>query len=109
MSSSTTDTLVRMANQIADFFRIQPEGEAVSGTADHIRRFWDPRMRSKMAHRAQGRGTRLQTRGNDEDWFASPLRTWVNSRFSEFAGGGFCPRRFPRDFRQRYKGNRNGL
>ena len=55
MSFSTTDTLVRMANQIADFFRIQPEGEAVSGTADHIRRFWDPRMRSKMAeHLAHG-------------------------------------------------------
>ena len=44
-----------MANQIADFFRIQPEGEAVSGTADHIRRFWDPRMRAKMAeHLADG-------------------------------------------------------
>ena len=49
MSSSTTQTLVRMANQISDFFRLQPEGEAVAATADHIRRFWDPRMRAKMA------------------------------------------------------------
>ena len=55
MSYSDTETLVRMANQIADFFRIQPEGEAVAGTADHIRRFWDPRMRAKMAeHLAHG-------------------------------------------------------
>jgi formate dehydrogenase subunit delta len=55
MTASSMDTLVRMANQIADFFRIQPEAEAVAGTADHIRRFWDPRMRSQMAkHLASG-------------------------------------------------------
>ena len=55
MSHSNTDTLVRMANDISNFFRIQPEGEAVAGTADHIRRFWDPRMRAKMAeHLAHG-------------------------------------------------------
>jgi formate dehydrogenase subunit delta len=53
--SSTKDTLVRMANQISDFFRIQPEADAVAGTADHIRRFWDPRMRAQMAeHLAHG-------------------------------------------------------
>jgi len=55
MSSLTTETLVRMANDISNFFRIQPEGDAVAGTADHIRRFWDPRMRAKMAeHLAHG-------------------------------------------------------
>jgi formate dehydrogenase subunit delta len=55
MLASSTDTLVRSANQIADFFRIQPEAEAVAGTADHIRKFWDPRMRSQMAkHLAAG-------------------------------------------------------
>jgi formate dehydrogenase subunit delta len=55
MSSSSVDTLVRMANQIADFFRIQPEAEAVAGSANHIRLFWDPRMRAKMAeHLAHG-------------------------------------------------------
>jgi formate dehydrogenase subunit delta len=51
----TPDTLVRMANQIADFFKAQPGEDAVVGTADHIRRFWDPRMRVKMAeHLAHG-------------------------------------------------------
>jgi len=55
MSSSSVDTLVRMANQIADFFKIQPADKAVEGTADHIRRFWDPRMRAMMAiHLAHG-------------------------------------------------------
>jgi formate dehydrogenase subunit delta len=51
----TPETLVRMANQIADFFKVHPEEEAVAGTADHIRRFWDPRMRAKLAdHLAAG-------------------------------------------------------
>ena len=55
MSSSTVKTLVHQANQIADFFRLQPEQEAVTNTADHIRRYWDPRMRAQMAeHIARG-------------------------------------------------------
>jgi formate dehydrogenase subunit delta len=51
------ETLVRMANQIADFFKAQPEAEAIKGTADHIRLFWDPRMRTQLCgHLAQGGG-----------------------------------------------------
>jgi formate dehydrogenase subunit delta len=38
-------TLVRMANQIADFFAGYPEAEGIEGVATHIRKFWDPRMR----------------------------------------------------------------
>ena len=57
MSSSTIDTLVRMANDISNFFRVQGQDQAVAGTADHIRRFWDPRMRAQMAaHLAHGGG-----------------------------------------------------
>ena len=41
--------LVKMANQIADFFRLKPEEVAVAGAADHITKFWDPRMRTQMA------------------------------------------------------------
>jgi formate dehydrogenase subunit delta len=49
------DALVRMANQIADFFRNKPEADAVAGTASHINKFWDPRMRTKfIAHLAAG-------------------------------------------------------
>ena len=51
----TPDTLVRMANQIADFFKAQPEEDALAGASNHIRMFWDPRMRAKMAeHLAAG-------------------------------------------------------
>jgi formate dehydrogenase subunit delta len=51
----TEETLVRMANQIADFFKALPEDEALHGTSNHIRYFWDPRMRAKMAaHLAAG-------------------------------------------------------
>jgi formate dehydrogenase subunit delta len=45
---TTEAKLVYMANQIADFFTPQGEETAVAGTADHIKRFWDPRMRSRM-------------------------------------------------------------
>ena len=47
--------LVKMANQIADFFRLKPEEQAIDGIADHIKKFWDPRMRTQMAaHLANG-------------------------------------------------------
>jgi formate dehydrogenase subunit delta len=47
--------LIKMANQISDFFRLKPEDTAVAGTAEHIRKFWDPRMKAKMAdHLAHG-------------------------------------------------------
>ena len=53
--NSDSETLVRMANQIADFFKSQPEEDALKGAANHIRYFWDPRMRTKMAeHLARG-------------------------------------------------------
>ena len=40
--------LVMMANQIGTFFASQGADQAVSGTADHIRKFWDPRMRKAI-------------------------------------------------------------
>ena len=42
------DKLVRMANQIATFFRSKPHDEALAGIADHINNFWEPRMRSQL-------------------------------------------------------------
>ncbi len=52
---SSVDRLVYMANQIGKFFASQGEGEAVAGTADHIRKFWDPRMRAMILdHSAKG-------------------------------------------------------
>lgn len=42
------DHLIYMANQIGKFFETQGRDKAVPGIADHIHKFWDPRMRSKI-------------------------------------------------------------
>ena len=42
------DRLVYMANQIGKFFESQRADEVVPGIADHIRKFWDPRMRKAI-------------------------------------------------------------
>ena len=49
------DKLVMMANQIARFFAAQGEARALPQIADHIEKFWDPRMRREIGlHIAQG-------------------------------------------------------
>jgi formate dehydrogenase subunit delta len=40
-----THDMVRMANQISEFFKSYTEKEAIEGIADHINKFWEPRMR----------------------------------------------------------------
>ncbi len=43
------EQLVKMANDIGDFFRTEPErADAVAGIANHLQRFWDPRMRRAL-------------------------------------------------------------
>jgi formate dehydrogenase subunit delta len=43
------ETLVKMANQIGDFFEAMPDRpEALEGIAQHIRKFWEPRMRREF-------------------------------------------------------------
>jgi formate dehydrogenase subunit delta len=41
--------LTQMANDIGNFFRAQPHDDAVAGIANHIKSFWTPRMRTKLA------------------------------------------------------------
>ncbi len=49
------DKLVYMANQIGKFFASQGHDKAVAGVADHLARFWDPRMRAAIiAHLGAG-------------------------------------------------------
>jgi formate dehydrogenase subunit delta len=55
----TTDKLVYMANQIGKFFESQSDQAAVAGTADHIRKFWDPRMRKMIFAYLDAGGTGL--------------------------------------------------
>lgn len=45
---SPSSALVRMANQIGKFFRAQGEERAVAGIADHVRLFWEPRMKQQI-------------------------------------------------------------
>lgn len=41
--------LVTMANRIGDFYESVPDlAEAKQGIVDHIRKFWEPRMREAM-------------------------------------------------------------
>lgn len=47
--------MLRMANQIASFFNGSGPEAAVSDAAEHISKFWDPRMRAMLlAHVATG-------------------------------------------------------
>lgn len=46
--AGTLDKIVRMANQIATFFKSKPRTEGIDGIAEHINKFWDPRMRTQL-------------------------------------------------------------
>jgi formate dehydrogenase subunit delta len=51
---SSPDRLVYMANQIGWFFKSRAP-KSVPGIAEHIKKFWDPRMRSAiLAHLEKG-------------------------------------------------------
>ena len=58
-----TQHLIQMANQIGDFFEAYPnKTEAIDGIANHIRKFWEPRMRRQIYESmAQGSATELST------------------------------------------------
>jgi formate dehydrogenase subunit delta len=52
------DHLVKMANQIGEFFeKATTREEAISSVAQHLRNFWEPRMRQEIiayANRGDG-------------------------------------------------------
>ncbi|MDS9465978.1 formate dehydrogenase subunit delta [Paracoccus sp. MBLB3053] len=53
--SHSSDKLIRMAGQMADFFRSQPNQAPAKAVAEHINAFWSPRMRQDLAdHIAAG-------------------------------------------------------
>lgn len=53
------DHLVYMANQIGKFFQTQGDKDAVAGIADHIKSFWDPRMRAEIRKTLESGGQGL--------------------------------------------------
>ncbi|NLP62358.1 formate dehydrogenase subunit delta [Paraburkholderia sacchari] len=51
------DHLIEMANQIGSFFDSLPDREeALTGIAEHIRKFWEPRMRRTLLAALDGAG-----------------------------------------------------
>lgn len=52
---SSLPKLIYMANQIARNFEARGNAEAIDATAEHITKFWDPRMKKMIAeHLAAG-------------------------------------------------------
>ena len=45
---SSQQKLIDMANQMADYFSTLPPEEGLPGAADHIRKFWTPKMRGRI-------------------------------------------------------------
>ena len=54
------DKMLHMANQIAVFFETKPHAEGLEGYADHINRFWEPRMRRQLLDHIAAGGTGLR-------------------------------------------------
>jgi formate dehydrogenase subunit delta len=53
----SAEHLVRMANDIGNFFRSEPERKVgIAGVANHIAKFWTPRMRQKLADHIKEHG-----------------------------------------------------
>ncbi|MDB6177963.1 formate dehydrogenase subunit delta [Paracoccus sp. Z330] len=52
------DKMVHMANQIASFFTTQP-GDPSGKIADHLRDYWEPRMRAQLIEYIQAGGKGL--------------------------------------------------
>ncbi len=49
------EKLVHMANQIGKYFAAQGAEAEIAGVADHLKKFWDPRMRAQIVeHSAKG-------------------------------------------------------
>jgi formate dehydrogenase subunit delta len=57
---STSDKLVYMANQIGSFFKAQEPDNAPARIAEHIRKFWDPRMRKMIFEHLDAGGAGLE-------------------------------------------------
>jgi formate dehydrogenase subunit delta len=57
--------LVKMANEIGAFFESDPDGaEGARAVANHLRRYWEPRMRKAIVEYATSGGTGLSRIAN---------------------------------------------
>lgn len=53
------EKLAYMANQIGRFFICQGHDKAVAGVAEHLTKFWDPRMRETIVKYLEAGGAKL--------------------------------------------------
>ena len=51
--------LIEMANQIGDFFAPYPAGPREEGVRNHLRHYWDPRMRAALLAHVHAGGAGL--------------------------------------------------
>ena len=68
------EKMVHMANQIAQYFSAYPEERGREGVLNHIRMFWEPRMRMQLQHYVEQGGEGLD-----------PLVLWAVERLPEAA------------------------
>jgi formate dehydrogenase subunit delta len=55
VTTGRIEKLVRMANQIADFYAAMPDREATAGVASHLSLYWTPKViREIIAFADQG-------------------------------------------------------
>jgi formate dehydrogenase subunit delta len=76
------DRLIVMANQIADFFSPYPPARRAEGIRNHLRTYWDPRMRQDLIDYISSggagvspyivEGVRLLTSGEDRKGYYGP-------------------------------------
>jgi len=51
------DRLIDMANDIGNFFGADPDRQAgIDGVANHLRKFWEPRMRRQLIEHVRAHG-----------------------------------------------------
>jgi len=56
------ELLITMANQIGDFFAPYPPERAREGMRNHLRTYWDPRMRDALLEHIDAGGDGLDSR-----------------------------------------------
>ena len=56
------ERLIEMANQIGDFFAPYPPERAREGLRNHLRTYWDPRMRTALLEHIDAGGDGLDSR-----------------------------------------------
>jgi len=76
--SGPADKLVYMANQIGTFFESQDKATAAQKTAEHLKKFWDPRMRKTIIAYLDAGGAGLSPHVREAVGSLKPAPTEVN-------------------------------